>query len=87
MRLKTGFPGFESGSWQGVVAPSGTPKEIVARLNGEILRIVNAADMRDRLGKQGADVRTTTPDEFAAFIRTETAKWAKVVKDANIKIE
>jgi len=84
---ESGVPGFESGSWQGVVAPSGTPKEIVARLNGEILRIVNAADMRDRLGKQGADVRTTTPDEFAAFIRTETAKWAKVVKDANIKIE
>jgi len=84
---ESGVPGFESGSWQGVVAPSGTPKEIVARLNGEILRIVNAADMRDRLGKQGADVRTTTPDEFAAFIRTETAKWAKVVKDANIKVE
>jgi len=84
---ESGVAGFESGSWQGVVAPSGTPKEIVARLNGEILRIVNAADMRDRLGKQGADVRTNTPDEFAAFIRSETTKWAKVVKDANIKIE
>ena len=63
------------------------PREIVARLNTEILRIVNAADMRDRLGKQGADVRTNTPDEFAAFIRSETAKWAKVVKDANIKVD
>ena len=43
--------------------------------------------MRDRLGKQGADVRTNAPDEFAAFIRSETAKWAKVVKDANIKVD
>jgi tripartite-type tricarboxylate transporter receptor subunit TctC len=84
---ESGVAGFESGSWQGVVAPAGTPREVVARLNTEILRIVNAPDMRDRLGKQGADVRTNTPDEFAGFIRTETAKWAKVVKDANIKVD
>src|SRR5438046_837043 len=84
---ESGVPGFESGSWQGVVAPVGTPREVVGRLNTEILRIVNAADMRDRLGKQGADVRTNTPEEFAGFIRSETAKWAKVVKDANIKVD
>lgn len=84
---ESGISGFETGSWQGVVAPAGTPREIAGRLNAEILRIVNAADMRDRLGKQGADVRTNTPDEFAAFIRSETAKWAKVVKDANIKVD
>ncbi|HEY3179293.1 MAG TPA: tripartite tricarboxylate transporter substrate binding protein [Casimicrobiaceae bacterium] len=84
---ESGVSGFESGSWQGVVAPAGTPREIVTRLNSEILRIVNAPDMRDRLGKQGADVRTNTPEEFGTFIRTETAKWAKVVKDANIKVE
>ena len=53
-------------------------------MNTEILRIVNAAEMRDRLGKQGADVRTNTPDEFGTFIRTETAKWAKVVKATGI---
>src|SRR5438067_165335 len=84
---ESGVPGFESGSWQGVVAPVGTPPDVVGRLNVEILRIVGAADMRERLGKQGADVRTTTPDEFGSFIRTETAKWAKVVKDANVKVD
>ena len=84
---ESGVPDFESGSWQGVVAPVGTPREVVARLNAEILRIVNAPEMRDRLGKQGADVRTNTPEEFGTFIRSETAKWAKVVKDANIKVD
>src|SRR5438105_2347197 len=84
---ESGVAGFESGSWQGVVAPAGTPRDVVGRLNVEILRIVGAADMRERLGKQGADVRTTTPDEFGSFIRTETAKWAKVVKDANVKVD
>src|SRR5437899_12899019 len=84
---ESGVPDFESGSWQGVVAPVGTPRDVVARLNSEILRIVNAPEMRDRLGKQGADVRTNTPEEFGTFIRSETAKWAKVVKDANIKVD
>jgi len=84
---ESGVPDFESGSWQGVVVPAGTPREVVARLNSEILRIVNAPEMRDRLGKQGADVRTNTPEEFGTFIRSETAKWAKVVKDANIKVD
>ena len=64
-----------------------TSAHALANKNVEILRIVGAADMRERLGKQGADVRTTTPDEFGSFIRTETAKWAKVVKDANVKVD
>jgi tripartite-type tricarboxylate transporter receptor subunit TctC len=84
---ESGLAGFESGSWQGVVAPAGTPRNVVARLNAEITRIVNSPEMRDNLGKQGADVRTNTPDEFAAFIRGEKMKWAKVVKDANVKID
>jgi tripartite-type tricarboxylate transporter receptor subunit TctC len=84
---ESGIPGFETGSWQGVVAPAGTPVEVVAKLNAEIARIVNSAEMRDRLAVQGADVRTNTPDEFAVFIRGEKTKWAKVVKDANVKID
>ena len=84
---ESGLPGFETGSWQGVVAPPGTPREIVARLNAEIGRILAMPEMRDRLGNQGADVRTNSPDEFAAFIRTEKDRWAKVVKEADVKIE
>ena len=84
---ESGLPGFETGSWQGVVAPPGTPREIVARLNAEIGRILAMPEMRDKLGNQGADVRTNSPDEFAAFIRTEKDRWAKVVKEADVKIE
>jgi tripartite-type tricarboxylate transporter receptor subunit TctC len=80
-------PGFETGSWQGVIAPAGTPREIVAKLNAEIGRIVTTPEMRDKLGAQGADVRTNTPDEFSSFIRNEMTKWAKVVKDANVKVD
>ena len=84
---ESGIPGFETGSWQGVVAPAATPREVVAKLNSEIGRIVSTPEMRDKLGAQGADVRTNTPDEFASFVRTEITKWAKVVKDANVKLD
>jgi tripartite-type tricarboxylate transporter receptor subunit TctC len=84
---ESGLPGFETGSWQGVVAPPGTPRDIVTRLNAEIGRIFALPEMRENLGKQGAEVRTNSPDEFAAFIRTEKAKWAKVVKEADVKVE
>ena len=84
---ESGLAGFETGSWQGVVGPAGTPKEIVARLNTEIIKIFNSPEMRESLSKQGAEVRTNTPDEFSAFIRDEKARWAKVVKEANVKIE
>ena len=84
---ESGIPGFETGSWQGVVAPAGTPRDVVAKLNSEIGRIVTTPEMRDKLGVQGADVRTNMPDEFSTFIRSEMTKWAKVVKDANVKID
>jgi len=84
---ESGVPGFETGSWQGVIAPAGTPSEIVAKLNAEIIKIVSTPEMRDRLAQQGADVRTNTPAEFGTFIGNEKARWAKVVKDAKVKIE
>jgi len=81
------LPGFETGSFQGVVAPAGTPREIVARLNAEFAKAVNMPDSRDRLAKQGTEVRTGTPEEFGAFIRAEMARWAKVVKDSGAKFD
>src|SRR5206468_2851045 len=84
---ESGVPGFETGSWQGIVAPTGTPPDVVATLNSTVIAILGSADMRANLAKQGAEVRTNSPQEFANFIRTEKAKWAKVVKDANVKIE
>jgi tripartite-type tricarboxylate transporter receptor subunit TctC len=79
-----GYPGYEISSWQGVFAPAGTPKEIVAKINGEIVRMVNAPEVRVRISQEGADPVGSTPDEFAVRVRSEIAKWSKVIKDAGL---
>ena len=81
---ESGFPGFEAVTWIGAVAPAGTPSAIVTRLNKELVEIMQAADMRDKMIAQGAEPMTNTPENFAAYIKTETAKWAAVVKQAGI---
>ena len=81
------LPGFETGSFQGVVAAAGTPREIVAKLNAEFARILSAKDIKDRLAAQGTEVRTDTPESFGVFIRNETARWAKLVKESRAKFE
>jgi tripartite-type tricarboxylate transporter receptor subunit TctC len=85
---ESGLPGFDLTTWFGVMAPAGTPSEIVVKLNAEIVRALNAKDMRERLEKMGAEPpANNTPERFAAFIRTEAAKYAKVVKDSGAKVE
>jgi tripartite-type tricarboxylate transporter receptor subunit TctC len=84
---ESGLPGFETGSWQGVLAPPATSRDIVAKLNSEIIRIVNAPDMKEKLANQGAEVLTMTPEQFGDFIRKEKARWAKVVKDSGAKFD
>ncbi len=81
------LPGFETGSFQGVVAAAGTPRELVAKLNAEFARVLGAQDFKERLAAQGTEVRTDTPASFGAFIRNETARWAKVVKESGAKFE
>ena len=81
------LPGFETGSVQGVVAAAGTPREIVAKLNGEFKRILNTPEIKDKLAAQGTEVRADTPESFGVFIRNETARWAKVVKESGAKFE
>ena len=81
------IPGFESRSWIGVLVPAGTPKDIVARVNAAIVKIVNTPEVRKALLDQGADPETNTPEEFARFIREEVARAARVVKAAGIKPE
>jgi tripartite-type tricarboxylate transporter receptor subunit TctC len=82
-----GLPGFETGSWQGVVAAPGTPREIVLKINAEIARILNTQDMKDKLAAQGTEVRADTPESFAVFIRDEKTRWAKVVKESGAKFD
>jgi tripartite-type tricarboxylate transporter receptor subunit TctC len=85
---ESGLPGFDLTTWFGVMAPAGTPGEIVLRLNAEIVRALDATDMRERLEKMGAEPpANNTPERFAAFIRAEAAKYAKVVKESGAKVE
>lgn len=82
---EAGVKGFESYNWQGVVAPAGVPPAIVARLNKELNAILLQPDVRKSIEDTGAQVGGGTPEEFAAFIRSETATWARVVKAAKIE--
>lgn len=84
---ESGLPGFETGSWQGVLAPAGTPPQIVAKLNVEIARILATADMRERLAAQGTEVRAGTPESLARFMHSELSRWAKVVKQSGVKFD
>ena len=82
-----GLPGFETGSFQGIVAPAGTSAEVVARLHAVITKILAAPDVQERLIAAGAESRPGSPAEFGAFIRSEKTRWAKVVKDSGAKFE
>jgi tripartite-type tricarboxylate transporter receptor subunit TctC len=82
-----GLPGFETGSFQGIVGPLGIPKENIAKLNGQLVKALNAPEMKARLAKLGTDVRTGTPDSLGTWLQTEQAKWAKVVKDSGVKFD
>ena len=77
---EAGLKGFEVKSWNGVVVPTGTPKEIIARLNGEIVRILRQPDLREKFLVQGVELVPTTPEEFGAFIRPDIATCAKVLQ-------
>lgn len=84
---ESGVPGFEAKSWFGLVAPAGTPPEIIKKINEDVTKVISdPAFARQYLAAQGLVPITGTPEEFAAFIRAETKRWGKVVKDANIQL-
>jgi|GraSoi_2013_40cm_1033754.scaffolds.fasta_scaffold56379_1 tripartite-type tricarboxylate transporter receptor subunit TctC len=84
---ESGYPDIDGDNWTAVLVPAGTPKEIVALLNREIVKIIALPDMKKLMAELGFDPVANTPDEFAAQIKSEIAKWAAVIKTANIKIE
>jgi tripartite-type tricarboxylate transporter receptor subunit TctC len=82
-----GLPGFETGSFQGIVAAAATPPEVVAKLHATITKILATPEMQDRLAKAGAETRPGSPADFGNFIKSEKARWAKVVKDSGAKFD
>lgn len=84
---EAGMPGLESSAGIGLLAPAGTPKEIIARLHSEIVKALNDGDTRSRLLAQGQTVMGTTPEQFTAVIQEETQRWGKVIKAANVRID
>ena len=78
---------FRSRGWYGVLAPAGTPRDIIQRINTEVARAIKEPDARERLYAIGSEPLANTPEEFAAFIRSEIVKWAEVVKAAGIRVE
>jgi tripartite-type tricarboxylate transporter receptor subunit TctC len=84
---EAGLPNYEVTTWYGVLAPAGTPKPIITRLNAEIVRVMHAPDLQERFAATGTEPKTSTPDEFADFIKQEMAKWGKVVRAAGLKAD
>jgi len=82
-----GVPGYWSDIWFGLVAPAGTPKEVVDKLNREIAKILVQSDVKEKLVAQGIEPLTSTPEEFATLIKTDLARWAKVIKDSGARAE
>jgi tripartite-type tricarboxylate transporter receptor subunit TctC len=84
---ESGLPGFEALQWFGIFVPSATPKDVIGRLNAEIVKALKLPDVRERLTGLGAEIVGSTPEQFAAFQKADMAKWAKVVKESGAKIE
>ena len=84
---ESGLPGYDASQWWGVATRAGTPKDIVSRLNAEIVKVVALPEVRERLGAQGVNAKGNSPVQFGAFIQAEIAKWGKVVKDSGASID
>lgn len=85
--IESGYPGFEAGSWYGLFAPAGTPREIVARLNADMVKALRQPETRKLLSQQGAEPIGNSEAEFAAFIQAEIAKWGRVIRAAGVKVD
>jgi tripartite-type tricarboxylate transporter receptor subunit TctC len=84
---EAGVPGFDISTWYGIMAPAGTPPDVVRKLNAEIVRFLGSDEMREKLKAQGAEPAPMTPEQFDAFIRAEWTRYAKIVKDSGAKVD
>ena len=84
---ESGYPGFEAWAWQGFVAPAGTPRDIVMKLNAEFAKVMTDPAIGKRLSESGFEPQTSTPEQFSAYLKSEIAKWEKVIRDSNISLD
>jgi len=84
---EAGLPGFDISTWYGLLAPAGTPKDVIAKWNADVTRILSSPEMRERLLAQGAEPAPDTPEEFARMIDAELAKYARIVKASGAKVD
>ncbi|MBM3359616.1 MAG: tripartite tricarboxylate transporter substrate binding protein [Betaproteobacteria bacterium] len=84
---EAGLGGYDLENWYGLLAPAGTPRAVIDKLNRETVRSLQLADVKERLNGQGFEIRTSTPEEFAAYIKTELVKWSKIVKASGAKVD
>lgn len=82
-----GYPGFDVSSWQGIVVPTGTPRDIVERLNRELVKVLGSQDVKDQFAQHSAEASPSTPEQFGTYIKQEIARWQKVARDAGVKPE
>ena len=82
-----GYPGFDVSSWQGIVVPAGTPRDVLDRLNREVVKVLGSQDVRDQFAVHSAEASPSTPEQFGAYIRQEITRWKKVATDAGVKPE
>ena len=84
---EAGIKDYEAGSWYGFAAPAGTPNEVIARLNTEMLKVLKQPDVKERLDRAGFEIISSSPQEYEAFVRSEIAKWGKIVKATGLKVD
>jgi tripartite-type tricarboxylate transporter receptor subunit TctC len=84
---ESGHPGFEVISWWGLLGPAAMPRDVVAKLNGDIVKVMASQDARERIGALGADIATSTPERFAAYIKSEQAKWGQAIRESGARID
>jgi tripartite-type tricarboxylate transporter receptor subunit TctC len=84
---ESGYPGFEAWAWQGFVAPAKTPRPIVMRLNAEFAKVMSDPAIKQRLSESGFEPQTSTPEEFSSYMKSEIAKWAKVIRESNVTLD
>ena len=85
--LSESLPGYKVVNWYGIVLPAGSPKEAVSRLNSDISKVLTLPEIKERMLAMATEPVSSTPEEFSAFIKSESQKWSKIIRDNNIRVE